>query len=266
MCINLLYALYNGILGICTSSLWFLTMGAYYTILGVMRFFAVLYARQNRRSYEAGCFVMRLSGILLLVLTVVLWGSVYLSFEFDTAVRHSLPVMLSIATYTFYKVVMAIVNSVKARKIPEPLLYAIRGIGCADAAAALFSLQKSMIASFGDTASAGSRLGNALTGIAVCLFVLCLAIIMIIQSKKLKEHPLMEKSKLVQANEKIRDGVVSGYNKIEKGVVEGYEKIEKGVVSGYTKLEDKFVARYLTHDGETVEEAKSRLKGRQKQG
>ena len=37
-------------------------------------------------------------------------------------------------------------------------------------------------------------------------------------------------------------------------------KIEQGVVGGYTKIEDKFVDAYLTKDGETVEEAKNRLK------
>ena len=48
--------------------------------------------------------------------------------------------------------------------------------------------------------------------------------------------------------------------KIEKGVVDGYKKIEQGVTKGYTKIEDKFVDAYLTKDGETVEEAKERLK------
>ena len=48
--------------------------------------------------------------------------------------------------------------------------------------------------------------------------------------------------------------------KIEKGVVDGYKKIEQGVVGAYTKIEDKFVDTYLTKDGETVEEAKARLK------
>ena len=44
------------------------------------------------------------------------------------------------------------------------------------------------------------------------------------------------------------------------GVVNGYKKIEQGVVGGYTKIEDKFVDTYLTKDGETIEEAKARLK------
>ncbi len=80
----------------------------------------------------------------------------------------------------------------------------------------------------------------------------------------------MAKSKLVQANEKIAEGVVNGYKKIENGVVGGYQKIEEGVVGGFTKIEegvvngfnkmtDKFADQFLTKDGESVEEAKKRM-------
>ena len=46
--------------------------------------------------------------------------------------------------------------------------------------------------------------------------------------------------------------------------MDGYKKIEQGVVSGYTKLEDKFIDTYLTKEGETVEEAKIRIKKQDK--
>jgi len=59
----------------------------------------------------------------------------------------------------------------------------------------------------------------------------------------------MAESKLVKANEKIAESVTGGFQKIQDAVVEGY-----------TKIEDKFVAQYLTHEGETVEDAKARLK------
>ena len=42
--------------------------------------------------------------------------------------------------------------------------------------------------------------------------------------------------------------------------MKGYRKIEDGTVSGYTKLEDKFIDQFLAHEGETVEDARSRLK------
>ncbi len=59
----------------------------------------------------------------------------------------------------------------------------------------------------------------------------------------------MAKSKIVKANQKIAEKVVGTF-----------EKIEDTVVHGYTKIEDAFVDRYLTKDGESIEEAKERLK------
>lgn len=73
----------------------------------------------------------------------------------------------------------------------------------------------------------------------------------------------MAKSKLVKVNQKIADNVTNGYKRVENTVVKGYKKIENSVVNGYTKIEDKFVSEYLTHDGETVEAAKKRLKKEQ---
>lgn len=70
----------------------------------------------------------------------------------------------------------------------------------------------------------------------------------------------MAKSKIVKGTEKVAEVVTKGYKKIEDGVVGGYKKVEGGVVGGYTKIEDKFVDAFLTKDGETVEEAKARLK------
>ena len=69
----------------------------------------------------------------------------------------------------------------------------------------------------------------------------------------------MKKSKLVEANEKIAENVVSGYQKIEDGVVGGYKKIEESVVGGFTKITDGFVNQFLTREGESVADAKRRL-------
>lgn len=62
----------------------------------------------------------------------------------------------------------------------------------------------------------------------------------------------MAKSDLVKANEKIAEKVSAAF-----------EKIEDTVTGGYTRIEDAFVDRYLTRDGETVREAKERLKKEQ---
>lgn len=64
----------------------------------------------------------------------------------------------------------------------------------------------------------------------------------------------MAKSKLVRANQKL-----------EKRVIGGYQKIKNTVVSGYKKIEDKFVDQYLSREGESIEDAKKRLKSEQVQ-
>lgn len=62
----------------------------------------------------------------------------------------------------------------------------------------------------------------------------------------------MSESKFVKANEKIAEAVTSGY-----------KKIENGVTGAFKKVEDAFVGKYLTHEGETVEDAEKRLAAEQ---
>ncbi len=67
-------------------------------------------------------------------------------------------------------------------------------------------------------------------------------------------------SKIATLNEKIANAVVDGYQKIESGVVNGYKKIESGTVEGFQKVTDKCIEVLFARDGETVEEAKARLR------
>lgn len=70
-------------------------------------------------------------------------------------------------------------------------------------------------------------------------------------------------SKFIEANEKIAKGVAEGYKKIEEGVVSGYKKIESGIVEGFGKVTDKCVEKLFAREGESVEDAKKRLSGKE---
>ena len=63
----------------------------------------------------------------------------------------------------------------------------------------------------------------------------------------------------VEAYKAIEETVVETYEKIEDGVVGGYKKVENSFVSGYQKIEAAFVKKFLSREGETVEETKKRL-------
>ena len=63
-----------------------------------------------------------------------------------------------------------------------------------------------------------------------------------------------------QTAKTIAGGIVSGYKKIENAVVSGYKKMEDGVVEGFGQVVDKCVGTLFAREGESIEEAKARLR------
>ena len=183
---NLLYAIYHLVLGVLNLSFWFIAMCAFYGILATMRFSAVLCERNRQKlpSDDTERFVMKLSGTLLVILSIVLATVNYISLSQNIAAKHGEIIMITIATYTFYKITMAIVKAVKQHKNTSPLLKTIRNIGYAEVAASILTLQRSMLASFGSMSAGNIHFMNAVTGAAVCLFVLILGLSMIAKSMK----------------------------------------------------------------------------------
>ncbi len=239
---NLAFALYHGALGLLTRSQWLVAVSGFYTVLAVTRAGVLLCARRGTEA-DASLFVVRVTGGLLMTLGFAMAAVNYLSIAGSIAKRYQTVVMISMATFTFTKVGLAVSRAIRQRREPSSLKAALRCIGHAEAAASVLTLQRSMLVSFGEMPAQTVRLMNALTGAGVFLFIVILGIFM------LKGRIPVAKSKLVNA-----------YKKIEETVVEGYQKVEDTVVGGYTKVEDAFVDRYLTREGETVEQAKARLK------
>lgn len=183
---NIFYALYHCILGILNLSLWFIAMCAFYIILAAMRFSAVLcgYRSYSKGLAETEYFVMKLSGILLTVLSFVLAAILYISLSQNLAVKYDTIVMITIATYTFYKITLAVIQAIKHHGNPSPLLTVIRRIRYAETAASLLTLQRSMLVSFGSMEREAIQQMNIITGTVVCLFIWILGISMTIKGRK----------------------------------------------------------------------------------
>ena len=241
---NTAYAFGNCIIGFLNPSWWFITVGAYYTVLAITRFSVLQVKRKASGNYDTELFARRITGTLLVVLSFCIVGVNIMSAIKDRGTAFHEIVMITIATYTFTKITISIIGMVKAKRSASPVLKTLRNISLADACVSIYTMQRSMLVTFPGMEAAEILLLNIFTGTAVWIVVLLLGINLIGG-----KYTDMAKSKIVKANEKIAEAVTGGYKKIEKGVVEGY-----------TKLEDKFVDAYLTKDGETVEEAKARLK------
>ncbi len=253
--LNFFYATGNCIVGFLAQSWWFITVGAYYAVLTTTRFSVLQIKRKAGGNYDMEMFSKRITGILLIVLAFCILGITILSALKDRGTTFHEIVMITIATYTFTKITIAIIGMAKAKRSVSPVLKTLRNISLADACVSIYTMQRSMLVSFPGMQAAEIWVFNILTGTAVWITVLLLGI-NLIGGKKVD----MAKSKIAKTTEQIAESVTVGCKKIEKGVVNGYKKIEHGVIQGYTKIEDKFVDTYLTKDGETLEEAKARLK------
>lgn len=243
---NVAYALGNCIIGFLTVSWWFITVGAYYTVLAIAKFCILLIRQKTSGDYDTALFARRITGILLVVLSLCIVGVNVMSAVENRGTAFHEIVMITIAAYTFAKITVAIIGMVKAKHSASPLLKTLRNISLAEACVSIYTMQRSMLVSFPGMEAPEIFLLNIFTGTAVWIVVLLLGI-NLIGGKYID----MAKSKIVKAGEEIAEAVTGGYKKIEKGVVDGYKKIERGVVCGYTKIEDKFIDTYLTKDGET---------------
>lgn len=248
LAVNFAYAVGNCILGFFSHSWWFITVGAYYTVLAITRFSVLQVERKAQGNHDTELFARRITGILLVVLSFCIIGVNVLSAVKDRGTAYHKIIMITIATYTFTKITVAIIGMIKAKRSASPVLKTLRNISLSDACVSVYTMQRSMLVSFPGMEAAEILLLNIFTGTAVWIVVLLLGINLIGG-----KYTDMAKAKIVKANEKIA-GAVTG----------GYKKIEQGVVGGYTKIEDKFIDAYLRKDGESLEEAKARLKGNHK--
>ena len=136
--INLLYSFYNGIIGITSNSLWFISLSVYYTVLSISRFLVLNLSRKSRKNSSAENAVKKLTGFMFILLSVSLAGTTILTLSNDKETRYHKILMISIAVFTFIKITLAIINLVKAKKEDSDIIKALRSISFCYAFVSIF--------------------------------------------------------------------------------------------------------------------------------
>ena len=184
--INLLYSFYNGIIGITSNSLWFISLSVYYTVLSISRFLVLNSSRKSRKNSSAENAVKKLTGFMFILLSIYLAGTTILTLSNDKETRYHKILMISIAVFTFIKITLAIINLVKAKKEDSDIIKALRSISFCDAFVSIFSMQRSMLVSFPGLTNFEIKIFNILTGSAVCLMILVIGIGLLMNKEKRK--------------------------------------------------------------------------------
>ncbi|MFT4005662.1 MAG: hypothetical protein QM683_08485 [Lacrimispora sp.] len=196
--INLFYAVSNGIIGILNHSAWFGTLAAYYIFLSVMRFTTVWYERkisklnEDKKRKIQELTVYRHCGILLILITIALGGAVLLLLDQKGGKSYPGTLIFAVAAYTFYKIILSVINMVKTKRMKSPLLATIRNIGYADALVSILSLQTAMLVSFKEGGELDPQMMNGLTGVGVCMMILFIGIYMTYTSIRKKRILMQE--------------------------------------------------------------------------
>lgn len=176
------YCLYKGAAAYYYRSAWFGSIAAYYLLLGIMHFLLLrqLRRRPPRRQMLAS---YRFCGYLLLVLTLALSAVSFHAIYRGGHIAYPGHLIYGAAAYTFGSLGFAVRDLFRYRRRDNPLYAAGKCYSLATSLVALFFLQASLLAVFGEDA-AFARQMNLLTGVGVFLLIAGMADYMIISAGK----------------------------------------------------------------------------------
>ena len=185
--INSIYSAFQLVLGVEHGSVWYYSLAAYYLLLVLMRFFLLRDVRGLRlgEDIESEFRRYRFCGIMLLVMHEVLVLIVFFMTYFGRSFEHKPLTTVFMAVYTFIALTVSVINVIKYRKYKSPTLSASKAVSLAAAAVSLLTLESAMLNSFGSEAERDMH-GHMIfvTGAAVCILIMGLALSMIIYSTK----------------------------------------------------------------------------------
>jgi len=180
---NLLYSVFKLLTGVHYASFWYGADALYYIILSVVRFLLLRHVRKDEHDSVEEYRKYRYCGFLLFALNAALIGVVYQVVNQDMGYQYPGLLIYVVATYTFFFLIIAIVNVIKYNRLNSPVLSAVKAISLAKALVAMFALQTSMFISFGgDESETFMRIMKVLTGSGVCLFIFGMAVFMVIRA------------------------------------------------------------------------------------
>ena len=196
--INIGFAVFNAVLGVITLSYWYAIFACYYIFLSVLRGVILVgsYQAKKRAAGDETVYsfyklkLYRMCGIFLLILELALAAAVSLMILSTRPTEYSEIMAITSAAYTFYKIIFAIVNVFKVRRMQDPMLQCFRNINLTDAAVSLLTLQVTLVAVFSDERTEMMNILNAVTGFIVCALTVVMGILMIVRSTiRLKNFP-----------------------------------------------------------------------------
>ena len=182
--VTVVFALFNGFLGVAHRSLWHGTICVYYLILATLRGGIIaaerrLSARPDQAKNRGRVYLA--SSVLLLILNISLFVPISLMVRQQKPVSLTLIPAIAMAAYTTYKITMASIHLKRRKRSADRLIRLLRTLNFIDALVSVLTLQNTLIM----VNSSGGQLAmlplTAITSGAVWLAVLLLSVSAIVR-------------------------------------------------------------------------------------
>lgn len=188
---NTAYALLQLGMGFWHHTFWFYSLAGYYVSLAVMRFFLAHHTSRHKPGEKMldELKKYRACGIVFLVMNLTLVLIISFMVYWNRTFHHHEITTIALAAYTFTSLTFAIINTVKYRKYHSPVYSASKAISLASACVSMLTLESTMLTTFGDQtmSQTGRRILLGLSGGAISVFIIAMAIYMIAEgTKKIK--------------------------------------------------------------------------------
>ena len=143
------FALYNGFLGICYSSVWNGCICVYYILLAVTRGIIPITEKKNlSRAEKADAYrkrTFKITSVVILMMNLALVIPISLMVLNSRPVNMGLIPAIAMAAYTTYKVVIASINIKRMKRSSNILVRELRTINFIDALVSVLTLQNTLI-------------------------------------------------------------------------------------------------------------------------
>ncbi len=186
--INTVYAIYRCFNGVYNKSIWFVAIGVYYFIFGLIRYMLIRRVGISKNIEDISqnklfCIkTYKLCGILMFILNFAMAGMIIqMVWKNQVIKNYNEQEIYYFALYTFYSVIVSISNVVKFRKNRNFILSASKNLTFIGALMSMFTLQTAMLLTF-DNGEVAIRDMNILTGTIIIVLSILIAIFMIIKS------------------------------------------------------------------------------------
>ena len=203
LAVTVIFAAYNGFLGIYHASLWHGTICVYYIVLILLRGTVVISARRisaQKEQEQARNKTYLIVSVLLLLLNVSLVVPFSLMVRQQKPVSMTLIPAITMAAYTTFRIVMASVHLKKRKTSSDCLVRLLRTINFIDALVAILTLQNTLIMVQSGGGAMNTMLPlTAATSAAVWLAILVLSVLAIVkgiwQLKENNEYEIIQREK-----------------------------------------------------------------------